>query len=76
MEELKDYVICLFDTGLQVVLKSWFVPDSVEFVMFPSYNTESRTIKAIRNKETPENNSIWDIHQVLRIMGSDGTYTF
>lgn len=76
MEEIKDFVICLFDTGLQVVLKSWFVSDSVEYVMFPSYKTESRILKAIRNKETPQHSSLWDIHRVLRIMGSDGMYIF
>lgn len=40
MEEIKDFVICLFDTGLQLVPKSWFVPNSLENVMFPSYKTK------------------------------------
>jgi len=31
-------------------------------------------MKAVRNKETPQDNSLWDIYQVLRIMGSDGMY--
>lgn len=74
MEEIKDFVICLFDTGLQLVPKPWFVPNSLENVMFPSYKTESRIMKAVRNKETPQDSSLWDIYQVLRIMGSDGMY--
>lgn len=73
MEKIKDFVVCLFDTGLHLVPKSWFVPNSLENVMFPSYKTESRIMKAVKNKEIPQDNSLWDIHQV-RIMGSDGMY--
>lgn len=58
MEEKKDYVICLFDTGLQLVFKSWFVRNSSEHVMFPSYKTESRILKVVKNKENPQDNSL------------------
>ncbi|KMQ82684.1 hypothetical protein RF55_22154, partial [Lasius niger] len=57
MEEIKDFVICLFDTGFQLVPKSWFMPNSLENVMFPSYKAESRMMKAVRNKETPQDNN-------------------
>lgn len=73
MENIKDFVVCLFDTGLQLVPKSWFVPNSLENVMFPAYKTESRIMKAVKNKEIPQDTSLWDIYQV-RIMGSDGMY--
>lgn len=74
MEEIKDFVICLFETGLHLTPKSWFLRDSFECVMFPSYKSDVRIMKAVKNKEIPQNNAIWEIHNVLRIMGSDGMY--
>ncbi|XP_036150655.1 uncharacterized protein LOC118648446 isoform X3 [Monomorium pharaonis] len=70
-KELKQFVICLFDIGLHLVPKLWFMPDSLESVLFPSYKTEMRIMKAIKNKEIPQNNDFWEVHQVKRIMGSD-----
>ncbi|XP_036143721.1 uncharacterized protein LOC105840624 isoform X2 [Monomorium pharaonis] len=69
-KDVKEFVICLFDTGLHLVPKLWFVPNSFKFVLFPSYKTEMRIIKAIQNKEIPQNNDLWEVHQVKRIMES------
>lgn len=71
---MKDFVICLFGTGLQLVPKLWFVPNSLDSILYPAYKTETRIMKAIKNKEIPQDNALWEVHQVLRVMGSDGMY--
>lgn len=76
MEEIKDFVICVFDTGLQLVYKLWFIPNSLKHVMFPLYKTESQIMKAVKNKKMPQDNLIWDTFEVLRVIESDGTNIF